>query len=88
MALHQLVQLQAHQAGNGGCGGGDGRDDPPCDAFALWSKQRHKHQVGVRSPTAGGQEQRGDSLQKGILRLFQPTCVAFSALTKLSVSFS
>lgn len=37
VTLHQLVQLQAHEAGHSGRAGGDGRDDPPGDALALWS---------------------------------------------------
>lgn len=36
VTLHQLIQLQAHQACHGSCGGGYGRDDSSSDALALW----------------------------------------------------
>lgn len=63
MALHQLVQLQAHQARHGGCGGGDGWDDPPGDALALW-----------RKGTPGQRDARTDTLQAGGFSSDPPGC--------------
>lgn len=40
VTLHQFVELQAHQAGHRGRGGGDGWDDPPGDALTLWRRQQ------------------------------------------------
>lgn len=65
MPLHQLVQLQAHQARHGGRGGGDGRDDPPCDALAL---RRHTEQDARTDALQAGVQQEGGSFSYDQLR--------------------
>ena len=49
VALHQLVQLQTHQASHCRCGSRYGRDDPPSDALTLDKRGREKERERERS---------------------------------------